>query len=184
MSTLQEFSRNFGENPIPQALAQLFEFQDQTGFEYYAEGFGLQYDDKSGLRYGWSPEPAFLDKLMPFAQANGSGSFYALWQFDDKLDLSELPVVVFGDEGGEYVVAENIKGLLQLLTIDAEPIISSRISFYRDPEDDSSDYAADYRNWLKEFFDLEPVEEAETILVPAQQKYQAAFNEWKKQFFG
>jgi hypothetical protein len=184
MSSLQEFSQNFGGKPVPDALAQLLEFQNETGFEYYAEGFGLQYDDKSGLRYGWSEAPAFLDKLMPFAQANGSGSFYALWQHDDSTDLANLPVVVFGDEGGEFVVAENIAGLLQLLTLDSEPMIYEDVSFYKDPEDDPSEYAADYRNWLKERFKLDPVEEGDDIIVPAQEKYQAAFDKWKNQFFG
>jgi len=184
MLTLQEFSQNFGGNPVPHALAQLLEFQNETGFEYYSEGFGLLRDDKSGLHHGWSAEPAFLDKLMPFAQANGSGSFYALWQHDATTDLAALPVVVFGDEGGEFVVAENIAGLLQLLTIDAEPMIFDDVSFYKDPEQDPSDYAEDYKSWLMEQFKLAPIEEAEDIMIPAQEKYQAAFDEWKAPFFG
>lgn len=184
MLTLQEFSQNFGGAAVPQALAQLLEFQNETGFEYYSEGFGLLRDDKSGLLHGWSGEPAFLDKLMPFAQANGSGSFYALWQHDAATDLAALPVVLFGDEGGEFVVAENIAGLLQLLTIDAEPMVFEDVSFYKDPEQEPSDYAEDYKTWLMEHLKLAPIEEAETIMIPAQEKYQAAFDEWKDPFFG
>lgn len=185
MSSLQEFALNFDGKPVPQALAQLLEFQHETGFEEYAEGFGLLRDDKSGLEHGWSTEPAFLDKLMPFAQANGSGSFYALWQHNDSTDLNELPVVVFGDEGGEFVVAENIKGLLQLLTIDAEPMIFEDVTFYKDPEEDEgSAYAEEYRTWLKDNFSLEPVDDADLILGPAQEKHQAAFDTWKQQYFG
>jgi hypothetical protein len=183
METLQEFAQNFGGKPVPETLAQLLEFQDETGFEEYSEGFGLLYDDKGGLE-SWCAEPAFLDKLMPFAQANGSGSFYALWQYDDVTNLNSLPVVLFGDEGGEYIVAENIKGLLQLLTLDAEPMTYEKVSFYRDPENEPSEYAEEYKSWLKERFNLEPINEEEKIITPAQEKYQAAFDAWKNQYFG
>ncbi|SKA28720.1 hypothetical protein SAMN04488128_10321 [Chitinophaga eiseniae] len=77
-------------------------------------------------------EPVFLAQLIPFAQANGSGSFYALWQHNDSTDLNELPVGVFGDEGGEYGVAENLNRFLQLLTIDAEPMIFDGVNYFRE----------------------------------------------------
>lgn len=187
MSSLQEFTLNFDGRPVPDALARLLAFQQETGFEAYATGFGLRRDDKSGLTYGWSADPAFLSRLLPFAQANGSGSFYALWQHNDSTDLNELPVVVFGDEGGEYVVAENIKGLLQLLTIDAEPMIYNGIDYYKDPEEgkeDGSPYAEAYRTWLQENFQLGPVADAAVIMEPAQAKHQAAFDAWKDPYFG
>ncbi len=184
MSTSQEFAKNFNGQPVPEALAKLLAFQEQTGFEYYSEGFGLHYDDKSGLQHGWSPDPAFLDKLMPFAQANGSGSFYALWQYNDTTALDQLPVVLFGDEGGEFIVAENILGLLQLLTIDAEPMTYQSASFYKDEEAEPSDYADDYRNWLQKHFNLAPITDGEEVISPAQEKYKAAFDAWKEPFFG
>jgi hypothetical protein len=178
-----DFAKNFDGHPVPPALAQLLAFQEKTGFEEYAEGFGLYEDDKSGLRHGWSDTPAFLEKLLPFAQANGSGSFYALWKHNDDTPLADLPVVVFGDEGGEHIVAANIPEFLRLLTIDAEPMIYEGVSYYKDPEDDNeSAYAEDYRNWLKEHFALEPLEEADDIIAPAQERYQAAFDEWKGQY--
>ena len=58
--------------------------------------------------------------MLPFAQANGSGSVYALWRVDDREDLGALPVVVLGSEGGFHVVARNLAELLQLLGFDAE----------------------------------------------------------------
>ncbi|MBC9914623.1 hypothetical protein [Chitinophaga varians] len=185
MSSLQEFAQNFDGKPVPTALVRLLAFQQETGFEEYAQGFGLLRDDKSGLQHGWCSEPAFLEKLMPFAQANGSGSFYALWLQHDSTDLNELPVVVFGDEGGEYVVAENINGLLQLLTIDTEPMIFEEVIFYKDEDDDySSSYAEEYRTWLKENFSLDAITDAESIINAAQEKHQAAFDAWKQQYFG
>src|SRR5688572_23561664 len=96
MDTKEDFAQNFGGKRVPDALAKLWDFQHETGFESYCEGFGLLYDDKGGLENGWSDNPAFLEKLMPFAQANAGGSFYALWQYDDAVAPDELPVVLFG----------------------------------------------------------------------------------------
>lgn len=183
MPTLQEFAQNFDGKPVPAKLARLLEFQEEAGFENYSWGFGLYQDDKSGLHHGWSTEAAFKDKLMPFAQANGSGSFYALWQYDDSKSTDELPVVLFGDEGGEFIVAENIDGLLQLLTIDAEPSTYEEVSYFKDEDDyDPSEYADDYKAWLQEHFSLSAVEDEKQIIEAAQQKFQAAFDSWKQPF--
>ncbi|WP_207515364.1 hypothetical protein [Longitalea luteola] len=184
MATLQEFSKNFDGKAVPEALSQLLEFQEEAGFECYAQGFGLLCDDKSGLKNGWSNDPAFLGKLMPFAQANSGGSFYALWQYENTVGLHRLPVVIFGDEGGEYIVAENIKGLLQLLTLDVEPIVYEKVSYYKGAGQEPSDYAKNFRKWLKMRFNLDPIEKAEQIVAPAQEKYQATFDAWKQQYFG
>lgn len=184
MATLQEFSKNFDGKAVPEALSQLLEFQEEAGFENYAQGFGLLYDDKGGLKNGWSNDPAFFGRLMPFAQANGGGSFYALWQYENTVGLHRLPVVLFGDEGGEYIVAENIRGLLQLLTLDVEPMVFENVSFYKDADHEPSDYAKNFKKWLKLRFNLEPIEKAEQVVVPAQEKYQASFDAWKKQYLG
>lgn len=184
MTTTPEFAKNFGAHPVPEALAQLLKFQEATGFENYSEGFGLQHDDKSGLEHGWSDHPDFLGRLYPFAQANGSGSFYALWQHDEATDLSELPVVVFGDEGGEFVIAENVASLLQLITFDSEPIIYEEITFYKEEDDEPSEYIDAYKEWLLTQLKLEPVEDTADIIAKAQEKHQVAFDTWKQQYFG
>ena len=101
-------------------LNSLKNLQDRLGSESFADGFALlEYGDTSGV-VGWSADPEFTAKLVPFAQANGSGSFYALWRLDDRADLAALPVVVFGDEGGLHVVARNLRELFQLLGFDSE----------------------------------------------------------------
>ncbi|WP_143305425.1 hypothetical protein [Chitinophaga vietnamensis] len=188
MTSIQEFSKTFGTHPVPDALARLWAFQEEAGFENYAQGFGLMYDDKSGLANGWSADPAFLAQLLPFAQANGSGSFYAIWLNGSSNELSELPIVVFGDEGGEHVVAENIAGLLRVLSYDVEAGVDhDGVSYFKDEDDEyyePSEYADDYQAWLKTQFQLTPPEDVEEeIVAPAQAKHQAAFNEWKSKFF-
>src|SRR4051794_33348434 len=96
-------------SPVPE-LNLLMALQNRLGFENYADGFGLtDFGDTSGVEAGWSKDPEFLSRLVPFAQANGTGSMYALWRVDDRSDLATLPVVVFGDEGGQHVVARNLR---------------------------------------------------------------------------
>src|SRR2546430_16116125 len=100
-------------SPVPE-LNLLEELQDQLGPEHCSAGFELTaYGDTSGLEAGWSKAPEFLGRLVPFGQATHSGSFYALWRVDDRADLATLPVVVFGDEGGQHVVARNLRELLR-----------------------------------------------------------------------
>jgi hypothetical protein len=98
-------------SPVPE-LNLLWELQDWAGFEAYAQGFGLaRFGDQSGLRAGWTEDDDALARLIPFAQATGTGSEYAFWRVDDRTDIGSLPVVVFGDEGGELVMARNVGDL-------------------------------------------------------------------------
>jgi hypothetical protein len=184
MLTFEQFEQNFDGRPVPDALVKLLTFQNETGFASYCEGFGLVYDDKGGLENGWSMDPAFLKQLMPFAQANAGGSFYALWQYEDGLPLDVLPVVLFGDEGGEFIVAENIYAFLRLLTLDTEPMTYREASYYKDEDDEGTGYSGEYRNWLKKHFNLDAIDKEDTILAPAIEKYQGRFDDWLGQYLG
>lgn len=85
-------------SPVPE-LNLLKELQGRLGDNYAGE-FWLHdtYGDVSHL--GSLKEVAqFRERLVPFAQANSSGSFFALWRRDDREDLATLPVVFCGDEG-------------------------------------------------------------------------------------
>src|SRR6218665_3794612 len=94
------FKNNLGLTEIPSELEKLINFQNNlSGFECYSQGFGVLIDDKSGLAT-WSEDSAFLDRLLPFAQANGSGSFYTFWNDGTDKPLNQMPIIVFGDEGG------------------------------------------------------------------------------------
>lgn len=83
--------------------------QDSVPGAFLADGFELTTPgDTAGPAAGWVADRALPDHLTPFAQANFSGSRYALWRMDDQPDPGTLPVVVFGDEGGEFVVARGL----------------------------------------------------------------------------
>ncbi|MDO4451021.1 MAG: hypothetical protein Q4B79_08720 [Moraxella sp.] len=184
---ISEFETLWGRT-ISFGLAQLIEFQEsQSAFECYSQGFGIATDYRDGLE-SWSDDPQFLDKLFPFAQANGSGSFYAFWDSgEDYLSMHLMPIVVFGDEGGQWVVAESFDELLQLLSYDTEiTVLPDDVYFYKDEDDDKNEDAQIFREWLGQYFKHLPIvtsnEQADMIIKNAQQKYQAKFNDWLSGF--
>ena len=168
---------------IPE-LNLLQKFQDRVGYGAYAESFGLDdFDDKSGLEAGWSKDPEFLARLIPFATATGGGSFYAFWRVDDRADLATLPVVVFGDEGGEHVVAGDLRGLFRLLTLDCEPTVDhEHMFFFRLEDEEDSDAHDEYVAWLNEHFGLAVVDDPDEIVDAAQAEYSERFNVWKSRY--
>ncbi|MET0410373.1 MAG: hypothetical protein ABW217_03715 [Polyangiaceae bacterium] len=190
MISAQEFAKNFAPHAVPAELVKLLAFQEDVGkFGRYAKGFGLERDDKSGLK-SWSEDPEFLARLLPFARARGTGSFYALWADGDATadgtttDSSSLPVVACGDEGGIHVVAENVRGLLSLLCFDIEPTIDlDGVDFYKDEDDHkASENHQKYLEWFSKL-GLEPVEDPETIVTAAQARYQARFAAWLARYY-
>jgi hypothetical protein len=182
MTTLAEFASNFPGYAVPPELAKLLAFQDEHGFEGYAECFGLLVDNQAGLK-SWSKDEQFLSRLMPFAQATGGGSFYALWSDGQATATSDMPVVVFGDDGGVHVVAENVRGLLQVLTYGVEPMVDfDRVSYYKSKDFEPPDAANEYQSWLETELGLPAVSDADAVVALAQKRYKAAFDTWFKGF--
>lgn len=185
---IQEFEQLWGK-PVFEELKELIRFQEEeSGFEYYSQGFGVGFDDKNGLKYGWCDNPEFLAKLYPFAQANGTGSTYAFWDDGSGREMSDMPVVVFGDEGGECVVANHFGELLQLLTFDTEIYVDwDDCSFCKDEDDyeESPDKEA-FCEWFEKHYSHLPLvdseEQADEIIKKAQRKHQQKFNDWLSSF--
>lgn len=133
-------------SPIPE-LNSLKEFQDSLGGQFFAPDFELfAYNDDLDWFCGDAPD-AYLDRLIPFAYATASGSFYALWRCDDRADLATLPVIGFGDEGDLWVEARDLRELFQFLAAEAD-----------DPEDRARVAPARerYLAWLQQNFGLTP----------------------------
>ncbi|MDH6129618.1 hypothetical protein [Kitasatospora sp. GP82] len=165
-------------------LNLLKDLQDRLGVEYYAEGFELfEYGDTSGLVAGWSKDPDFTARLVPFAQANGTGSFYALWRLDDRADLATLPVVVFGDEGGLHVVARNLLDLLQLLGFDSEiSVWWDSAYFYRGRDHRHSHGHGQFVAWLDRHFGLPVTQDPDAVVAAAQAELGQLFTDWAQPF--
>ncbi|MFF3373549.1 hypothetical protein ACFYXF_11440 [Streptomyces sp. NPDC002680] len=162
----------------------LMDLQDRIGYENFADGFGLtEYGDLSGLVAGWSDDLEFTGRLIPFAQATGGGSFYALWKIDDRTDLATLPVVVFGDEGGQHVVARDVRELFQLLGFDAEISVDwERAYFYRDEDEPYTEGRDEYVAWLDQHFGLPVATNPDAVLAAAQEELGQRFADWVRPF--
>ena len=182
---LVQFARNLTEEGYFSQGFEILKGEDGLGAE----------DGESGLR-SWVRGGAgdaqkdvedFFDKFIPFANANGTGSFYALWIDDAEKPLNQLPVIVFGDEGGVFVVAENFVQLLHLLTYyDEISVDCGEGVYFCRYEYEESDNLRHYLQWVKQNYDLNPVtesEETEKIIKAAQEKYTARFNAWFSQYF-
>ncbi|MCX4666926.1 hypothetical protein OG453_09645 [Streptomyces sp. NBC_01381] len=163
---------------IPE-LNLLKEFDESPAGRYgFADGFEFYtYDRRDAGLVEWlglDQEKPFLDRLIPFAQATGSGSFYALWRCDDREDLATLPVVFFGDEGDLDVVARGLRELFQLLALDDEWYL------HKDEEEDEEPSAGheEYLAWLERHFGLAAPEDADVILEAAGDEYGARFLRW------
>jgi hypothetical protein len=179
---LTEFEQNFKDFTISKELIFLKSFQDNL--QDFSQGFYLSVNDEAGIKT-WSENKDFLNRLMTFAQANGSGSIYAIWNDGTDKQLNELPIVVFGDEGGVHIVAENTLQLMQLLTFDTEISVDhAKAYFYKDEDNyvESKDNAS-YKKWLKENFKIDSVKEPNEIIRIAQQKYKSTFDNWFGQYY-
>lgn len=191
------FEKNFQGNKIPLTLEKFFDifldsdYMTPDGFELYEN------DQNSGLKAGWSDNPEFLSHMFSFAQANHSGSIYALWKKTDNLSIEEMPVVLFGDEGGQLVIAENCNQFMQLLSSCAEVYIDSDysdsnfpygknyISFYpKEYEEEDLESVNKFIKWVENVTGLKSLsaQEAQNLSLEVQKKLQPAFDQWIEKF--
>jgi hypothetical protein len=172
--------------PVPTILVDLLAFKaDNAIDDYYSESFELIIGDKYELRT-FSKEPAFLNRLFPFAQADNNGSLYAFW-LEKGQDLNTAPIVVFGSDGGYHVVASNLRSLLRLLSLDVEPMVDEDgVYYYKDEENyEPSLYSRKFKKWLREYCFLSPISTnfvAEQLVEEAQDLYQELFLLWMAPF--
>ena len=181
---LPQLQALFAPESVPEQLLRLLSFQEEVGYGTYSQGLTLDLDEKSGLIHGWSTEPGFLEALFPFAMANASGSFYALWNASNTPNPATWPVVVFGDEGGEWVVARDVSELLAISTFDVEPMVDYREVFFYKSDDDNweSPHIDRYRAWLSENFAISSIEDPNPLIADAQDVWQEKFEVWKTPF--
>lgn len=180
------FAMPFGGLPVPEPLLALLRFQNAQGDPPYSSALRLRVFERSPLAHGWSADPDFLSRLIPFAQAGGSNSIYALWQPDPSHALApdRWPVAAFGDEGGEWIVARDARELLRLSSCDLAPRIDfDRIHYDRSELHHRKSAGIDaYVEWLKQNQQLAPMDDPDPILKAAQLQWQHDFERWIHRF--
>lgn len=183
-------------SPVPE-LNLLKEFDDRFD-TYYSQSFELtDYGADSGIDT-WSSDPEFLDGFRSFAQANGSGSIYAIWRLDDREDLATLPIVAFGDEGGIHLVARDLRELYRLLGCDRHVyVLPEGVNFSDAHDTDTPDVTAtdadtdaatdafgpsdsheQYVAWLKRHFDLAPAKDPDAVVAAATEEFAPRLVSW------
>lgn len=184
--TLQEYTKLFVGGIAPIVLTDLWSFaQSLTPDQPFAEGFELITNEYTWSLYSQCSE--FNQRVVPFAQADSSGSIYALWQSAQPMPLDQMPIVVFGSDGGQHVVAEHLPALLRLLSLDTEPIVDEDgVLYCRDEENyEPSPHSRAFRKWFRAHFQLCPIStnfEAEALVERAQTQYGQAFLHWLQPF--
>lgn len=160
----------------PVELEELVKFQNSSN-NYYSLGFEITENDGKGMLNTYSTEDSFQKRFLGFANADGTGSEYMFWLKDTTTELSECPIVVFGSEGGVHAVASNFRELLQLLSLDIEPMVMwDQIIYYKADDEGSSKGHDKYLGWLANF-DIKIVASAANILESAQSKHQDQLDE-------
>jgi hypothetical protein len=163
-------------SPIPE-LNLLNDFVERcpslAGIELF-----LEYGDTSSLEAGGIDDPEALSHLIPFAVATASGSEYALWRLDDRSDLATLPIVVFGDEGGAYIVARNLRELFQLIAYDDEITVADEPFFMRGDDYEQSPCHEEFVAWLHQQFGLRPADDPNAVTKAAQEELGDRFASW------
>ncbi|MGI5201988.1 hypothetical protein ACQEU6_10455 [Spirillospora sp. CA-108201] len=169
-------------SPVPE-LSLLAELERRLEGEFISDGFEL-FEFGEPKHDGWSDAREFVEAVLPFAQANGSGSFYAMWRIDDRADLATLPIVVFGDEGGVHVTSRNLRDLFRQLASDRPLYVDWSDAYFGEYEgyhrerDGAPEAHQAYVAWLDQHFGLGPASDPNELVEAAQKDFGARFETW------
>ncbi|MHC5311035.1 SMI1/KNR4 family protein [Myroides sp. LJL116] len=189
----EEFTALFKGYSIPKDLKSLLEFQlSETIPSYYSNAIYL-IDEDPELIESFSNETEFVNSFIPFAEADSNGSVYAFWIKDsNEKNLDQMPIVVFGDEGGVFPVASNLKELLQIAAYDVEPSIFEDEFSFSDREilEEEGEYVAtefnkEYLDWLRNDAKLKPIliiDDVDVIVNRANDTFSKELNSFLDKF--
>ena len=93
-------------------------------------------------------------------------SNYFWLDYSTTADLNKMPIVLFGDEGGEHILADDLLQLLQILTYDSEPMVDhDKVSYYKDQEQyQPSPRLGGFKEWVKETFNIDSIDNPDEIV--------------------
>jgi hypothetical protein len=156
--TLEQFSGNFREYPVPAILEDLFLFQEVSN-EWYSGGFELNEMPLENIK-------AHIDESLA-SQFFGIGhdanySIYVLWLYK-KAPLDEAPIVYLSSEGeGTSVLANTLTEFLTLLAWDEDPILGE----YQENEAEIEHTARnqEFRAWIQDKYYLQPTSKPNEVI--------------------
>lgn len=167
---------------IPKSLEKLIEFS--SNYEDFSESFYLNEENDKSIFETYSQDEVFLKSLINIGSADGTGSEYAFWLKNGE-DITDTPIVVFGSEGGYFVIAQNFNELIKILSFDCEPSVDFDEVYFCKDEDIESDNITVFREWITNELDIKPVfkeKKITKIVQKAGNKYQEEFEEWINKF--
>ncbi|MCT4613916.1 MAG: hypothetical protein N4A49_03460 [Marinifilaceae bacterium] len=181
-----QFLKKYQDFNISKSLTELIEFSIEKG-SFFSDGFEFEPENIKYMYESYSFDKEFIESFMCIGSADGMGSEYAFWLKDGN-DLTNVPIVAFGGEGGYHIIAKNFDELIRILTFDSEPMIDwDGIEFYKDQGDfEASQNANEFHDWVKTNLKLEIIDSDEDIykiISEAKEIYQTELKEWVSKFY-
>ncbi|MEK6495084.1 cell wall assembly protein [Myroides odoratimimus] len=178
----EEFTALFKGYKVPNEIKSLLEFQTSENIPSYYSNAIYLIDEDPGIIESISEEEEFVNSFVPFAEANSTGSIYAFWVQDKAVkSLDNCPIVVFGDEGGVFIVAKNIKELLQISAYDVEAVVFMEEFYFPDKEElieegefDATEFNKEFLDWVRTDAKLKPIltiEAIDEVIANAQDQF-------------
>lgn len=165
--TLERFRDNFRGYPLPKILEDLCAF-DFPNREWYSGRFELAYIDDTPI-YDFQDE--HLSEFFGFGH-DGNYSLYALWRYQEEIDLEDAPVVYLNSEGeGSGVIACNLSEFLTLLAYDDSPIFGKFQAYNEDFEHTPRNQ--EFREWIAQRYQLQPADDPNEVVRHASQQFPA-----------
>ncbi len=182
----ETYLKKYSGFEIPKSLKQLIEFSLEND-PSFSNGFEFLIEKSENLLEFYSAEEKFLESFVSIGYADEIESEYAFWA-KNGYDLTNTPIVAFGEGGIHQIVAKNFDELVRILTFDQEPLIDwGEISFLKDENDfESSISAKKFHIWFENIMKSSIItsnEEIEAIIVDAQEIYQSDLEKWISEFY-
>jgi len=165
MKNIQELEQCVRGVRISQKLLSLWEFNEKANRACFSESFEFRSEpEKFGLRT-YSEEDLFLKSIVQFAQADASGSFYAFWIRKNDLELEDIPIVLFGHEGGYHIVAKGLSDFFHLLAYDVEPMVDwDGVTYCKGEDYQQSEKHESFARWLRDEYGFDEFLDPEEII--------------------
>ncbi len=129
--TIPDWPEPDPDEPLPQALQELYAYQDAPEFPDIDIEMLERFD--SGSATAWTKNADAEREFRVFA-INGSGSLIASWLVHADRPVEQQPVVLLGDEGDVGAVATDLCDLLYLLAAGIGPFEAVMFGLDEDAE--------------------------------------------------